>query len=110
MRTVGGGDSGRDPFASLNGLGKRRAEARRVLLGHGEETQIIGALLGKRETDESAAVAGHEVDGFGRYVLRGQGQVAFVLAILIVNNNDHPACSDFRNSAGNVGEGGLDSA
>jgi hypothetical protein len=32
-------------------------------------------------------VSGHEVDGFGRYFVGGDGEVAFVFAILIIHND-----------------------
>ena len=107
---VGGGDAGGDAFAGLDGLGKRGAEARGVLLRHGEEAQVVGAFLGEGEADEAAAIAGHEVDGFGRDVLGGQGEVALVLAVFVVDDDDHAAGADIGERAGNVGEGGLEGA
>ena len=71
---------------------------------------MVGALLGEGEADEAAAVAGHEVDGLGGDVLGGQGEVALVLAILIVDHDDHAAGLDIGDGAGNVGEGRLGSA
>ena len=65
---------------------------------------MVGALLGQRQADEAAAVAGHEVDGLGSDVLGGQGQIALVLTVLIVDHNDHATCLDFGYGAGNVGE------
>ncbi len=108
VRPVSGGDAGRHAFARLNRLGKRRAKARGVLLRHGKEAQMIGALLGQREADQPAAVAGHEVDGLRRHVLGGQGQVALVLAVLVVDHNHHAPGADFGQRAGNVGKGRLE--
>ena len=71
---------------------------------------MVGALLGEGEADEAAAVAGHEVDGLGRDVLGGQGEVALVLAVLVVDHDDHAARADFGHGAGNVGEGRLEGA
>ena len=34
---------------------------------------------------------GHEVDGLGRRPLRGNDKVALVLAILVVDQDEHPA-------------------
>ena len=72
--------------------------------------QVVGALLGKGETDESATVASHEIDGFGCNVLRGQGKVAFVFAVFIVDNDNHASGADFGDGAGNVSEWRLEGA
>ena len=107
---VGGRDAGGDALASFDGLSERGAEARGVLLRHGEEAQIVGALLSEGEADEAAAVAGHEVDGLGGDVLGGQGKVALVLAVLVIDHDHHAAGPDFGEGAGDVGEGRLGSA
>ena len=104
---IGGGDAGGDAFARLDGLSEGGAEAGGVLLRHGEEAQVVGALLGEGEADEAAAIAGHEVDGFGSDVLGGEGEVAFVLAIFVVDDDDHAAGANFVEGAGDVGERGL---
>jgi hypothetical protein len=39
-------------------------------------------------------VLGHEVDGLGRDELRGHEQIAFVLAIFFVYQDDHAPASD----------------
>src|SRR5450759_73464 len=43
-------------------------------------------------------MSGHKIDGLGRYGLRGHGQVSFVLPVLIINEDDHPAFFDIVNS------------
>ena len=45
----------------------------------------------QREADQSAAVLGHEVDGVGRRHLRRDDEIAFVFAILGIDENDHAA-------------------
>src|SRR5208337_2365994 len=107
---VGCRNPSRHAFAGFDGLSKCGAEARGVLLRHGKEAQVVGALLGEGEADEAAAVAGHEVDGLGGDVLGGQGQVALVLAVLVVDHDDHAAGLDFGQGAGDVCEGRLGSA
>ncbi len=107
---VGGRNAGGDALAGFDGLSKRGAEARGVLLRHGKEAQVVGALLSEGEADEAAAVAGHEVDGLGGDVLGGQGEVALVLAVLVVDHDDHAAGLDFVKGAGDVGKGGLGGA
>src|SRR5581483_7744666 len=95
-----------DAFASLNGLGKGGAEARRIFLGHGAEAEVVGALFGEGEADESAALASHEGDGLGSDVLGGKHEVALVLAVFVVDDDNHAAGFDFFEGAGDVGHDG----
>ena len=53
--------------------------------------QLVGALARQRQADQAAAVLGHEVDGVGRRHLRGNDEVALVLAVLGVDQDDHAA-------------------
>ncbi len=91
MRPIGGRDAGRNALARLYGLGKCRAEARRVLLSHRKEPQIIRALFGQRQANQSPPMLGHEIDRFRRDKFGGQGQVAFVFPVFIIDNNNHAA-------------------
>jgi len=72
---------------------------------HEREVEVVAAVLGKRHADEAAAVLGHEVDGVGSDFLGGHGEVAFVLAVLVVNEDDHAALTDFFDSFFHGGEG-----
>ena len=47
------------------------------------------ALRRERQADQAAAVLGHEVDGVRRRHLRGDDEVALVLAVLGVDQDDH---------------------
>jgi hypothetical protein len=78
---------------------------RSVLGGHGTDAEVIEALFGHGEADQAASVLGHEVDGFGRDLLGGERDVAFVLAVFIVDDDDHAAGADFFDRGGNVGKG-----
>ena len=69
---VGGGDARGDALTGFDSLSESGAEARGVLLRHGEEAQVVGALLSEGEADEAAAVASHEVDGLGGDVFGSQ--------------------------------------
>ena len=66
---------------------------------------MIEALLGHGEADQAASVLGHEVDGFGRDLLGGEGEVAFVLAVFVVDDHDHAAGADLFDRVGDVGKG-----
>ena len=53
------------------------------------EVELVVARLGDGEADETAPVFGHEVDGFGGDVFGGHDEVAFVLAVFVVHEDDH---------------------
>ena len=63
--------------------------------------RVIGCRLrvsarsgGDGEADEPPAVEGHEVDGLRGHELGRHGEVALVLAVLVVADDDHPAGLD----------------
>ena len=88
-RSVGCGYAGGDTFARLDRDGEGGFVSAAVVAAHQLEPEIIGALLGQREADQPAAVRRHEVDRVGRCHLRGDHEVALVLAILVVDENKH---------------------
>ena len=86
---VGGRDAGGDALARLDGDGEGRLVLRLVLLGHRLQAEIVHPLPGHRQTNEPAPVLRHEIDDvrarlFGRY-----HEVTLVLAILVVDENEH---------------------
>jgi hypothetical protein len=91
-------DAGRyaEPMGSIYAYRKRGALLLGVLVALLWKTQLVGALACEREADESAGVSNHEVYALGRNQWRRTDKVAFVLAILIVGNQDHPARLDVR--------------
>ena len=54
----------------------------------------VAALGGQGQADQAAAVLGHEVDGLGRRELGRHHEVALVLAVLVVADDDHAAAAD----------------
>ena len=90
-RAVGGGDAGGDALAGLDRDGERRLERRLVLGRHQVEPELVAALGRQRQADQPAAVLGHEVDRLGRDELGRHREVALVLAVLVVADDDHPA-------------------
>ena len=88
VRAVGGGDAGRDALARLDRDGEGGAERRLVALGHRRQAELVAALLGQAEADQPARVRGHEVDRLGRRELGGDHEVALVLAVGIVDDDD----------------------
>ena len=88
------GDPGGDALARLDDHGERGAERRLVLVGHLAQPQLVAAFLGQAEADEPAGVRDHEVDRLGRRELGRDRQVALVLAVLVVDDDDEAALAD----------------
>ena len=66
--------------------GERGAHGRRVLGDHHADLQLVQPLAGHRHADEAAPVRGHEVDRLRRRLVGGHDQVALVLAVLVVDD------------------------
>ena len=90
-RPVMGGDSRRDPFGRFNGQSEVRHVAPIGFADHQRQTQLLATFPGQRQTDQSAAVARHEIHVGGACPAGGHDQVALVLAGFIVHDDDHPA-------------------
>ena len=82
------------PCARFDADREGGAERRLVVVGHRAQAQMVGALLGETQTDQPARVGRHEVDRLGRRELGRNRQVALVLAVGIVDDDDHPALAD----------------
>ena len=48
-------------------------------------------LFGQRERNQPARVGRHEIDRLGRCALGGDEQIAFVLAVFVVDQDQHAA-------------------
>ncbi len=92
------------PSRGVDGFGEGGAEVRGVLGRHGEQAKVVEALLGHGETDQAAAVFGHEVDGFGGDLLGGHGEIAFIFAVFVVDDDDHAAGADLLDRGLDVAE------
>src|SRR5829696_3808273 len=57
--------------------------------GHQWGPEAIPRLLGHGKADQAPAVSGHEVYVLGSYELGGHGEVALVLAILVIADDYH---------------------
>ena len=85
---------GRDSLTRLHGHREGRLEGRLVLCRHQVQAQLIAALGRQRQADQPAGLARHEVDVLRGRELRGEGEVALVLAVLGVADHDHLAGAD----------------
>jgi hypothetical protein len=92
LSTDAGGDA--EPLVSINADGERSPVFVGVVFGLLSELELVGAFTGERETNPSARLPDHEVDQLGRDELRRTNEIAFVLAILIVGDDDHLAGFD----------------
>ena len=68
------------------------------------QLQEVAALGGQGQADQAAAEAGHEVDGLGRDLVSGNDHIAFVFAVLVVDEHDHAAGRDVGHEFGDGGE------
>ena len=86
---IGRRDAGARAGLRLDRHAERGVEARRVLRHHERHVEL-GQPLGRHgQADESPAVARHEVDRLGRDLFRRDRQVALVLAVLVIHDDDH---------------------
>ena len=52
--------------------------------------KFVAAFFGQWQADQSPGVAGHEVDDVRSNLFGSADQVAFMLAIFVVDDNNHP--------------------
>ena len=69
--------------------------ARAVVLGHQRQAKLLDPLARQRQADQATRMLGHEVDRFGRGALRGNYEVALVFAVLVIDQDEHPALAGF---------------
>ena len=81
---------------AVDAHGERGAEPRRVLVHHGAESELVQAPSLCGNAYEPARMRGHEVDRFRGDAIRSDGQVAFVLAVLVVHDDDEATGPDVR--------------
>ena len=101
---IGRRNAGRHAVGRLDADGERGAERRAVVIGHRRQLQLLAALGGQREADQPAPEARHEIDRVGRHVISRDHEIAFVLAILFVDEQDHPARPQFVDDLQRAGE------
>ena len=101
---VGGRDAGLDALGGLDRLGEIGAVSRAVAGGHQRQVQLAAALFGQRQADQAAPVRDHEVDGFGRDELGGHDQVALVLAVFLIDQDDDAAGAQLGDDLGDRGD------
>ncbi|MNZ56689.1 hypothetical protein D3C78_746410 [compost metagenome] len=101
QRAVGGGNAGAGTVTVIDADGEGGLVRLGVGLDHQRQLERIEALAGQRDADQAAAVADQEGHLRGRDGVGGDDQIAFVLAVGVVDHDDEFA-------AGDGGKGGLD--
>ena len=79
--------AGGTAFKFVNGYRKRGAQHAGIVLNLMFQFQHPTAFVGNRRTQHATSVFQHEVHFFRRNEFGGRNQVAFVLAVLVVNYN-----------------------
>ena len=95
---VGGADACGDTQSPINRFGERGAVHRGVDRRHQRQMQLVAAILRKRQADQPARVLRHEIDGFRRDLFGGHREVAFVFAVLVIDEHNHPPLADVFDS------------
>src|SRR6266478_8087830 len=90
---VGGGSGGHAP-AGVHADREGGAERRGVVGDHHRDLQLVEALAEHGHADEPAPVLGHEVDRLRGRLLGGHEQVPLVLAVLVVDHDEHATGAD----------------
>ena len=93
---VVGADARGDALARLDRNREGRPVGRGVLpaLDHHREAELFDALRREGKAHEPAPLLHHEVDGLGRHLLGGHDEIALVLPVFIVHQDDDPALPD----------------
>ena len=107
---VVGGDASGDAVAGVEVVGEGGGGRVEVHAGKQFEAQPVGVRPGERRRKPAAGVADHEVDGGGRDGLRGHHEIALVLAVLVVHQDDHPAGPEFVERSSIVQKPGFGSS
>src|SRR5581483_297345 len=92
--TIERGDTGARAVAVVDRHEEGGALALRVLPPHRVQLELTGALRGDRRADVARRVVEEERDLLGRDELRRHDEIAFVLAVLVVDDHDDLTATD----------------
>ena len=88
-------DAGRHAFPGVNRHREAGPEGGGVVGGLRRQVELVGLLRRDGEADQPAALLEHEVDRLRRDLLGRERQVALVLALGVVHEDDHPSGAQF---------------
>src|SRR5206468_4006685 len=89
-----GRDARGDAAACIHADREGRAHRRRVLDHHHAKLQLGQTLAEHRHAHKAARVRDHEVHGLGGDLVGGHDEVAFVFAVLVVDDDEDPTLPD----------------
>ena len=85
---------------------------RAIGLRHQRQAQLVHARTRHGKADQAARITRHEIDRIRRRELRGDHQIALILAVFIIHQDEHaPAARFFQQFLGwrdEVGKGCTD--
>src|SRR5581483_8164080 len=88
------GDAGRSSLEVIDADGKWRSMPRGVDLDHHREIEFLRALFGERHTNNPTGPLEHERDHFRRHGFGRRNEIAFVLAVFVVDHDHALATAD----------------
>src|SRR5207302_4312421 len=91
---VVGARAGGGRAARVDRHGERGLEGALLAGDHQRDAKLLKSLPPAGHADDAPAVGGHEVDGLGRHLLPGHDEVALVLPVGVVHDDDDPAGAD----------------
>src|SRR4029434_941578 len=89
-----GGDARADAATGVDGNCEGGAEIRRVVGHLRRQVELVTTFFCKWETNQTTGMTGHEIDDLGSDLLGCADEIAFILSIFVVNDNDHPSVAD----------------
>ena len=95
QRPIRSRDPGGHALTRLDRHGKSRLVTGRVIHRHHWQTQSIDAFFSHWQTDQTPPVGGHKVDRISVRKLRRDHQIAFVLAVLVIDQHEHTPLTGF---------------
>jgi hypothetical protein len=98
-------DACRHAVARFDRHRERGAEPRLVLRHLQLQAELVTQLAAHRQADPAAALLDHQVDQLGRGELRGEAQVALVLAVGVVDQDDRASGLQILEDLGNRRKG-----
>ena len=110
FRSIVRRNAGRDAFSRFD----RNSEVGRVVLirfaHHQRQAKLIASFPRERKANKSATIRRHVVNVFRTNFLRRHDEVTLVLAIFVINHDDHLACLDIGNNVFDVAKSVADRA
>ena len=82
------GNTSRHAVERINAHREWRTVKRCVGVDHHVQVEFFEAVGGCGQTDQSASMARHKIDGFRCHLFRRHDEIAFVFPVFIIDHND----------------------